>query len=194
LAAVDSIVELTLQSFWFLPPDSIPRSSKAMREWDREYSKLFLYAIVQEISLRKNVPLHDQALPEKGFLKFMGLNLLNPGLASWYIMKDNPTISQKPAIGWSLFFGVLDLGYMAYAFVPAHEREIGQALGLAQDLSTQQMGAMGMIIFRSAMTIGYFVDQDYNQLRKSGYFFPKVERLNFDTKYTKYINQSEDVK
>jgi hypothetical protein len=39
------------------------------------------------------------------------------------------------------------------------------------------------------MTIGYFVDQDYHQLKKSGYFFPKIERLDFDTKYTKYICQ-----
>jgi hypothetical protein len=187
LAALDSAVELTLQSFWFLLPDSIPRYSKAMREWDRNYSKLFLYAIVQEISLRKNTPLHDKALPEKGFMKFMGLNLLNPGLASWYMMKDNPTIKQKPAIGWSLFFGILDLGYMAFALVPAHEREDDQALGLAGDLSNQQLAVMGTIIFRSAMTIGYFVDQDYRQLKKSGYFFPKVERLNFDTRYTKYI-------
>lgn len=95
----DSALALTSQSFWFLPPDSIPRYNKSMRTADRDLQKLFLYALIQEIALQQGEPLFDRALPAKNFSNFMLRNLLNPGLASWYMMKDHPRITQKSAIG-----------------------------------------------------------------------------------------------
>ena len=192
LAPLDSTVQLTAQGFWFLAPDSIPRYSKTMKELDRNYLRLFLYAVTQEIALRKNAPLYEKALPGKSFLPFMGWNLLNPGLASWYLMKDDPMISRKAAVGWSLFLGVLDAAYVAYYFTPDREREKRQNLFLPwRDLSHQQLAMVGSVSLRSVMTIMYWVNQDYQQLKRSGYFFPKLERMSFDTKFTKHIKQSK---
>ncbi len=191
LAPLDSAMQLTAQGFWFLAPDSIPRYSKMMKELDRNYLRLFLYAVTQEIALRKNAPLYDKTLPGKSFLPFMGWNLLNPGLASWYMMKDDPTVSRKAAVGWSLFLGILDAAYMAYYFTPGRERENRQNLLLPwRDLSHRQLATAGAVSLRSVMAIMYWVNQDYQQLKKSGYFFPKFERMSFDTKYTKYIKQT----
>ncbi len=189
IAQHDSALRLTLQGFWFLPPDSIPKYNKALKAADRELSKLFLSAITQEISLHKGTPLYDRTLPDKPFHKFFGLNLLNPGLGAWYMVKDHPLISQKSAIGLSIFFGALDLGYLAFYFAPDRESENTQhALDWAAfNLSNRQLGTLGIVTFRLAMTIGYFVDRDYWDLKKSGYYFPKIERLNFDTRYTKYL-------
>lgn len=192
LTPLDSAIQLTAQGFWFLSPDSIPRYSKTMKELDRNYLQLFLYALTQEIALRKNAPLYEKTLPGKSFLPFMGWNLLNPGLASWYVMKDDPTISRKAAVGWSLFLGVLDAAYVAYYFTPDRERENRQNLFLPwRDLSHRQLATVGAVSLRSVMAIMYWVDQDYKQLKKSGYFFPKLERISFDTKYTRHIKQSE---
>ncbi|MCI0696868.1 hypothetical protein L0337_33295 [candidate division KSB1 bacterium] len=192
LAPLDSAVQLTAQGFWFLAPDSIPRYSKTMKELDHNYLRLFLYAVTQEIALRKNAPLYNKPLPGKSFLPFMGWNLLNPGLASWYMMKDDPTVSRKAAVGWSLFLGVLDAAYVAYYFTPDRERENRQNLFLPwRDLSHRQLATVGAVSLRSVMAIMYWVDQDYKQLKKSGYFFPKLERMSFDTKYTKHIKQSK---
>ncbi|MGH7452745.1 MAG: hypothetical protein ACRENG_15465 [bacterium] len=94
LTPLDSAVQLTAQGFWFMAPDSIPRYSKTMKELDRNYLRLFLYAVTQEIALRKNAPLYEKTLPGKSFLPFMGWNLLNPGLASWLMMKYDPTVSR----------------------------------------------------------------------------------------------------
>jgi hypothetical protein len=191
MAKPDSAVQLTSQGFWFFPPDSIPRYSKALRAADRDLLKLFLYAVIQEIALRKGAPLHDRALPDKPFLKFMSRNLLNPGLASWYMMKDHPRTTQKSAIAWSVFFGLLDVGYLAWGFAPDHgiRAERQEADWLLTDLSKRQLGIFGALSFRTAITIGYFVDKDYRELKKSGYYFPKIERLNFDTRYTKHLKQ-----
>jgi hypothetical protein len=114
----DSAVQLTAQGYWFFPPDSIPRYSKALRAADHDLLRLFLYAVIQEIALRKGAPLHDRALPDKPFLSFMSRNLLNPGLASWYMMKDHPRATQNSAIAWFVFFGLLDVGYLAWGFAP----------------------------------------------------------------------------
>jgi hypothetical protein len=191
MAKPDSALQLTSQGFWFFPPDSIPRYSKALRAADRDLLKLFLYAVTQEIALSKGAPLHDRALPDKPFLKFMSRNLLNPGLASWYMMKDHPRTAQKSAIAWSVFFGLLDVGYLALGFAP--DQGIGgnrpETDWLLNDLSKRQLAIFGALSFRTAITIGYFVDKDYHELKKSGYYFPKLERLNFDTKYTKYLKQ-----
>jgi hypothetical protein len=192
LASLDSAMQLTAQGFWFLASDSIPRYSKTMKELDRNYLRLFLYAVTQEIALRKNTPLYEKQLPGKGFLPFMGWNLLNPGLASWYVMKDDPAVSRKAAVGWSLFLGVLDAAYVAYYFTPDRERENRQNLLLPwRDLSHRQLATVGAVSLRSVMAIMYWVHQDYKQLKKSGYFFPKLERMSLDTKYTKHIKQAE---
>jgi hypothetical protein len=192
LTPLDSAIHLTARGFWFLSPDSIPRYSKTMKELDRNYLRLFLFALTQEIALRKNAPLYDKALPSKSFLPFLGWNLLNPGLASWYVMKDDPTVSRKAAVGWSLFLGILDAAYVALCFAPDRERENRQNLFLPwRDLSHRQLATVGAGSLRSVMAIMYWVDQDYKQLKKSGYFFPKLERLSFDTKYTKHLKQSE---
>lgn len=192
LAPLDSAIQLTAQGFWFLAPDSIPRYSKTMKELDRNYLRLFLYAVTQEIALRKNAPLYEKKLPGKSFLPFMGWNLLNPGLASWYVKKDDPTVSRKAAVGWSLFLGILDAAYVAYYFTPDRDRENRQNLFLPwRDLSHRQLATVGAVSLRSVMAIIYWVDQDYKQLKKSGYFFPKLERISFDTKYTRHIKQSE---
>lgn len=193
LAPRDSAVQLTAQGFWFLAPDSIPRYSKTMKELDRNYLRLFLYAVTQEIALRKNAPLYNKPLPGKSFLPFMGWNLLNPGLASWYMMKDDPTVSRKAAMGWSLFLGVLDAAYVAYYFTPDRERENRQNLFLPwRDLSHRQLATVGAVSLRSVMATMYWVDQDYKQLKKSGYFFPKLERMSLDTKYTRRIQLSHE--
>ncbi len=192
LAPLDSAIQLTAQGFWFLSPDSIPRYSKTMQELDRNYLRLFLFALTQEITLRKNTPLFEKKLPGKSFLPFMGWNLLNPGLASWYMMRDDPTISRKSAVGWSLFLGILDAAYVAYYFTPDRERENRQNLFLPwRDLSHRQLATVGSLSLRSVMTIVYWVDQDYKELKKSGYFFPKIEHMSFDTKYTKHIKPAE---
>jgi len=192
MTPADSALQLTAQGFWFMPPDSIPRYSKSMRAADRDLVKLFLYALVQEIASSQGHPLHDQALPNKTFSKFMGWNLLNPGLASWYLMKDNPRTKQKAAVAWSVVFGLLDLGYIALGVSAGGEMrndrtETGAPL---LDLSKRQIGFYGALTFRLAMTVGYFVDKDYRELKKSGYFFPKIENFQFDTKYTRYIPQT----
>ncbi len=193
LTPLDSAIQLTAQGFWFLAPDSIPRYSKTMKELDRNYLRLFLYAVTQEIALQKNAPLYDKALPSKSFLPFMGWNLLNPGLASWYVMKDDPIVSRKAAVGWSLFLGILDAAYVAYYFTPDRERENRQDLLLPwRDLSHRQLATVGAASLRSVKTIMYWVDQDYKQLKKSGYFFPKLERMSFDTKYTRHIQPSHE--
>jgi hypothetical protein len=195
LTRLDSTIHLTAQGFWFLSPDSIPRYSKTMKELDRSYLRLFLFALTQEIALRKNVPLYDKALPSKSFLPFMGWNLLNPGLASWYVMKDDPTASRKAAVGWSLFLGVLDAAYVAYYFAPDRDRENRQNLFLPwRDLSPQQLATVGAGSLRSVMAIMYWVDRDYQQLKKSGYFFPKLERMSLDTKYTRHLQPSHEKK
>lgn len=192
LAPLDSAMQLAAQGFWFLAPDSIPRYSKTMKELDHNCLRLFLYAVTQEIALRKNAPLYDKPLPGKSFLPFMGWNLLNPGLASWYVMKDDPTVSRKAAVGWSLFLGVLDAAYVAYYLTPDRDRETRQNLLLPwRDISHRQLATVGAVSLRSVVAIMYWVDQDYKQLKKSGYFFPKLERMSFDTKYTKYIKQTE---
>jgi hypothetical protein len=192
LAPQDSAIHLTAQGFWFLSPDSIPRYSKTMRELDRNFLRLFLFALTQEIALQKNAPLYEQTLPGKGFLPFMGWNLLNPGLASWYVMKDDPTISRKAAVGWSLFLGILDAAYVTYYFAPDGGRESGQNSFLPwTGLSHRQLATAGAVSLRSVMAIMFWVDRDYQQLKKSGYFFPKLERMSLDTKYTKYIKQTE---
>jgi hypothetical protein len=196
MAPADSAVHLRLQGFWFFPPDSIPRYSKAMKSADRDLLKLFLYALTQEIALRQGAPLHDRALPEKTFRQFTAWNLLNPGLASWYIMKDNPRTAQKSALAWSIALGLLDAGYVAIGFAAGgvtgrnrKENDFSFA-----DLSAQQLGLFGALTFRVAMTVGYFVDKDYNELKKSGYYFPKIAHFNFDTKYTQYIPQVRNKK
>jgi hypothetical protein len=192
-APLDSAIQLTAQGFWFIAPDSIPRYSKTMKELDRNYLRLFLYAVTQEIALRKNAPLYEKTLPGKSFLPFMGWNLLNPGLASWYVMKNDPTVSQKAAVGWSLFLGVLDAAYVAYYFTPDRESENRQNLFSPwRDLSHRQLATVGSASLRSVMAIMYWVDQDYQQLKKSGYFFPKLERMSFDTKYTRHIRPSHE--
>lgn len=196
MAQLDSAVRLTSQGFWFVPPDSIPRYNKSMKAADRDLRKLFLYAVIQEIASSKGAPLHDRALPDKTFAKFMGWNLLNPGLASWYLMKDNPRTTQKSAIAWSACFGLLDVGYIALGLTNNDKMSSNQNEASAPflDLTTRQLGIYGALTFRLAMTIGYFVDRDYRELKKSGYFFPKIGRFNFDTRYTKYISQSEKEK
>jgi len=185
----DSALELTTQSFWFIPPDSIPRYNKSLRAAARDLQRLFLYALIQEIALRQGEPLFDRALPEKGFPNFMLRNLFNPGLASWYMLKDHPRITQKSALGWSLFFGMLDVGYLAFGFTTRNTSPEGSASVL--NLSNQQFGLFGAATSRLAMTVGYFVDRDYQELRKSGYYFPKIADLNFDSKHTRYIRQPE---
>jgi hypothetical protein len=192
MAPADSAVHLTAQGFWFMPPDSIPRYSKSMRAADRDLVKLFLYAATQEIALNKGEPLYDRALPDKNFSQFMARNLLNPGLASWYLMKDNPRTAQKSAVAWSVIFGLLDLGYIALGVSAGDEMANGRNETGAPllDRSKRQIGFYGALTFRLAMTVGYFVDKDYRELKKSGYFFPKIERLNFDTKYTRKILQT----
>lgn len=193
LAPLDSAIQLDAQGFWFLAPDSIPRYSKTMKELDRNYLRLFLYAMTQEIALRKNAPLYDKTLPGKGFLPFMGWNLLNPGLASWYVMKDDPTVSRKAAVGWSLFLGVLDAAYVAYYFTPDGERESRQNSYLPwTGLSHRQLATAGAVSLRSVMTIMYWVGQDYKEIKKSGYFFPKLEHMSLDTKYTRHIRPSQE--
>jgi hypothetical protein len=192
LAPLDSAIQLTAQGFWFLAPDSIPRYSKTMKELDRNYLRLFLYAVTQEIALRKNAPFFEKTLPDKSFLPFMGWNLLNPGLASWYLMKDDPAVSRKAAVGWSMFLGILDAAYVALFFAPDRERENRQNLFFPwRDLSHRQLATVGAASLRSVMAIMYWVDQDYEQLKKSGYFFPKLERLNLNSKYTQHIKHSE---
>jgi len=188
VAPVDSAIKLAAQGFWFLAPDSMPRSSKSMQRADRDLLKLFLYAFTQEIARKKGVPLFDRTLPGKPFSKFMGWNLLNPGLASWYLMKDHPRVSQKSAVGWSLFFGALDLGYTALSFAPTHEAG-NQNGGVFNEFSPQQIALFGMSTSRLAMTIGYFVDKDYDELKKSGYYFSKIEQLDFNTRYTRPLKQ-----
>ncbi len=192
MAPVDSAVRLTAQGFWFMPPDSIPRYSKSMRVADRDLVKLFLYAAVQEIALNKGEPLYDHALPDKTFPQFMARNLLNPGLASWYIMKDHPRTAQKSAVAWSVVFGLLDLGYIALGVSAGDETANGRNETGAPllDLSKRQIAFYGALTFRLAMTVGYFVDKDYRELKKSGYFFPKIEDFHFDTKYTRNILQT----
>ncbi|MDZ7369195.1 MAG: hypothetical protein ONB43_25580 [candidate division KSB1 bacterium] len=192
MAPADSAVRLTAQGFWLMPPDSIPRYSKSMRAADRDLVKLFLYAAVQEIALNKGKPLYDHALPEKSFSRFMAWNLLNPGLASWYIMKDHPRTAQKSAIVWSAVFGLLDLGYIALGVLAGDEAANGRNEISAPllDLSKRQIGFYGALTFRLAMTVGYFIDKDYQELKKSGYFFPKIEDFHFDTKYTRSIPQT----
>jgi hypothetical protein len=192
MTPADSAVRLTAQGFWFMPPDSIPRYSKSMRAADRDLAKLFLYAAVQAIALNKGEPLYDRALPDKTFSQFMARNLLNPGLASWYIMKDHPRTTQKSAVAWSVVFGLLDLGYIALGVSAGDEMRSGQNETGAPwlDLSKRQIGFYGALTFRLAMTVGYFVDKDYRELKKSGYYFPKIERFHFDTKYTRNIPQA----
>jgi len=195
MAQADSAVRLAAQGFWFLPPDSIPRYSRAMKAADRDLLKLFLYAVTQEIAVSKGAPLYDHVLPDKTFSKFMAWNLLNPGLASWYIMKDNPRTGRKSAIAWSVGFGLLDLGYIAFALAAGseidHQKETATPL---MNLSAPQLGLYGALASRLAMTVGYFVDNDYRELKKSGYYFPKIERFDFDTKYTKYIPRPDKKK
>jgi len=192
MTPADSALQLTAQGFWFMPPDSIPRYSKSMRAADRDLVKLFLYAATQEIALNKGEPLYDHALPDKTFPQFMARNLLNPGLASWYIMKDHPRTAQKSAIAWSVVFGLLDVGYIALGVSAGDEMTNGRNETGAPllDLSKRQIGFYGALTFRLAMTVGYFVDKDYRELKKSGYFFPKIEDFQFDTKYTRYIPQT----
>jgi hypothetical protein len=192
LAQQDSALRLALQGFWFLPPDSIPRYNKALKAADRELVKLFLHAITQEIALQMGAPLYDRPLPDKPFHKFMGLNLLNPGLGVWYMTKDQPLISKTSALGLSIYFGVLDLASLAFYFSP--ERKVAEdenKPGLAVfDLSSRQLGKLGILTFRAVMTLGYFLDRDYRDLKKSGYYFPKIARMSFDTKHTRYIEPS----
>lgn len=183
----DSALELTSQSFWFIPPDSIPRYNKSMRTADRDLQKLFLHALIQEIAIRQGEPLFDRPLPAKSFPNFMLRNLLNPGLASWYLMKDHPRIAKKSAIGWSLFFGILDMGYLTFGFTTRNAEQEESASPV--NLSNRQFGLFGAATSRLAMTVGYWVDRDYEELKKSGYYFPKIANLNFDSKYTRYIRQ-----
>jgi hypothetical protein len=192
MAPADSALRLTAQGFWFMPPDSIPRYSKSMRAADGDLAKLFLYAATQEIALFKGEPLYDHALPDKNFSQFMARNLLNPGLASWYLMKDNPRTAQKSAVAWSVIFGLLDLGYIALGVSAGDEMANGRNATAAPwlNLSKRQIGFYGALTFRLAMTVGYFVDKDYRELKKSGYFFPKIEDFRFDTKYTRNILQT----
>lgn len=196
MTPLDSAVQLTSQGFWFFPPDSIPRYSKSMQAADRDLLKLFLYAVTQEIALSKGAPLHDRDLPDKTFLKFISRNLLNPGLASWYIMKDNPRTTQKSAVAWSIFFGLLDVGYIAFGFAPdgGIENAPQEADSPSINFSNRQLAIFGALAFRAAMTIGYFVDKDYRELKKSGYYFPKIERIDFNTKYTRYIDRAFETK
>jgi len=189
MAPLDSALDLTAQSFWFIPPDSIPRYNKSMQSADRDLLKLFLYGLMQEIALSKGEPLFEQSLPEKTFSEFMLRNLLNPGLASWYIMKDHPRLTKKSAVGWSLFFGLLDAGYIAFGFTTRREQQDGGAPLI--NLSNQQFGIFGAATSRLAMTVGYFVDRDYQELKKSGYHFPKIASLTFDSKYTRYVRQPQ---
>jgi hypothetical protein len=185
----DSAVELASQSFWLLPPDSIPRYNKSMQNADHDLQKLFLCALLQEIALHKGEPLFEKSLPEKTFSQFILRNLLNPGLASWYIMKDHPRVTKKTAVGWSLFFGLLDAGYIAFGFTVRGEQQEGSASPI--NWSNQQFGFFGAATSRLAMTVGYFVDRDYQELRKSGYYFPKIAAINFDSKYTRHLRQPE---
>jgi hypothetical protein len=196
LEQADSAVRMAARGFWFLPPDSIPRYSKSMKTADRDLLKLFLYAVTQEIAASKGAPLYNHPLPDKSFSKFTAWNLLNPGLASWYIMKDNPRTGQKSAIAWSVCFGLLDLGYIAFALASGGKMSNGQGETDTpfSNVSNQQIGIFGALTFRIAMTLGYFVDGDYRELKKSGYYFPKIDRFNFDTKYTKYIPQLDNRK
>jgi hypothetical protein len=95
-------------------------------------------------------------------------------------------------VGWSLFLGVLDLAYVTYYLTPDGERESRQNSFLPwSGLSHRQLATAGAISLRSVMTIVYWVGQDYKELKKSGYFFPKFERMSLDTKYTKHIKHSE---
>lgn len=181
----DSALALTAQSFWFMPPDSIPRYNKSMQQADRDLRKLFLFALIQEIALHHGEPLFNHGLPEKKFSNFMWRNLLNPGLASWYLMKDHPRLTAKSAAGWSLFFGVLDAGYLAFGFTARNAPAEDHASRL--DLSNQQFAFFGAATSRLAMTVGYFVDRDYAELKKSGYYFPQMTKMSFDSKYTRYI-------
>ncbi|MCG3119589.1 MAG: hypothetical protein ALAOOOJD_02027 [bacterium] len=189
MAPMDSAVQLTGRGFWFLPPDSIPRYSRAMKSADRDLLKLFLYAVTQEIVLQQAAPLFTRTLPARTFPRFMGWNLLNPGLASWYLMKDHPRTTRKSALAWSIAFGLLDVGYIALGFAPdgagRNDRQDESAPFI--NLSNRQMSLFGAITFRAAMTIGYFVDKDYAELQKSGYYFPKIAQINFNTKYTKFL-------
>lgn len=196
MAPMDSAVQLTGRGFWFLPPDSIPRYSRSMKSADRDLLKLFLYAVTQEIALHQATPLFMRTLPARTFPRFMGWNLLNPGLASWYLMKDHPRTTRKSALAWSIAFGLLDVGYIALGFVPdGAGRNDRQDEGAPLiNLSNRQMGLFGALTFRAAMTIGYFVDRDYVELQKSGYYFPKMADINFDTKYTKSLPQAADEK
>lgn len=185
LAPHDSALMLSTQSFWFQPPDSIPRYNKSMRKADRDLRKLFLFALIQEIARRHGEPLFNRGLPEKKFSDFMWRNLLNPGLASWHLMKDHPRLTAKSAAGWSLFFGMLDAGYLAFGFTAHNAPAEDQAAFF--NLSNQQVAFFGAATSRLAMTVGYFVDRDYEELRKSGYYFPKIAKLSFDSKYTRYL-------
>jgi len=189
MAQQDSALRLALRGFWFLPPDSIPRYNKVLKAADRELAKLFLHAITQEIALQKGAPLYDHPLPEKPFHQFLGLTLLNPGLGVWYMTKDNPLMSKNTALGLSLYFGVMDLAYLASYLAPERKAaEEQNKLDLAVfDLSNRQLGKLGLVTFRSVTTLGYFLDRDYRDLKKSGYYFPKIAQMNFDTKYTRYI-------
>ena len=190
MAEQDSALLLTLQGFWLVPPDSIPRYNKSLKSASRDLTKLFLHALTQEIALRQGSPLYDRSLPDKPFHRFLGWNLLNPGAAAWYMAKDHPRISQKSAIGLSIFFGVLDFVYVTFYLSPEHNEPEKINLPLT-DLSTRQLGALGIVTSRLAMTVGYFVDRDYWDLKKSGYYFPKLERLNLNTKYTKYLQPTK---
>lgn len=196
LVPTDSAVLVTGRGFWFLPPDSIPRYNRSMKSADRDLLKLFLYAVTQEIALHKATPLFTRNLPARTFPRFMGWNLLNPGLASWYLMKDHPRTTRKSALAWSIAFGLLDVGYIALGFVPegargnARQEESSPFI----DFSNRQIGLFGALTFRAAMTVGYFVDGDYGELQKSGYYFPKIADMNFDTKYTKSLPQTAEAK
>jgi len=187
IAPNDSALALTALSFWFMPPDSIPRYNKSMQRADRDLRKLFLFALIQEIAWRHGAPLFNFGLPEKNFSNFMWRNLLNPGLASWYLMKDHPRFTAKSAAGWSLFFGVLDVGYLAFGFT-ARNAPAEDNTSLLK-LSNQRFAFFGAATSRLAMTVGYIVDRDYEELRKSGYYFPQMAKLSFDSKYTRYIPQ-----
>lgn len=198
---------LFVQGFWFLPPDSIPPPDKSMVRAARDHAKLFLCALVQEIAkfyedsnfVHEINPSHDpqrHKLPDKSFKKFVGLNLVNPGLASWHMAKDDPRVSRKSAIARSIVLGVLDLGYLALALTPDRDRDgcpcLDQTDHDLTKFSNRQLGGIfGMLSSRAMMT-GYFGDQVYHDLRKSGYDFPKINDLNFNNyPYTKYIKHKE---
>lgn len=196
ITSADSGSYLNVRGFWFLRSDSnsIPPYGKSLKKAERDYEKLFIYALDQEIEASSQAtPLPSNSnLPNKSLLKFMGWNLVSPGLASCYMEKDHPRVSRKSAIARSIVLGVLDLGSLAL-FVLAPERDDCpcqyQADPGLMKFPIQQMGVFGMLSSRAAMMASYFGDAVYRDLRKSGYYFPKLSSLNFKTKYLKCIEQ-----